>query len=187
MTAASRAEHLAAMVVLARKLLEIDPQDGITWLYLGSALCALANYDEAELALQNALKYSKNSIHYIAYHHMGQACERRGDYEAAVRRYRMAIDLRPHDAGEYIFLGAILATQGRLAEAEEVNRSATACSEGPIDEAHYSLGYALRCQGRLDEACQCFEKAIELDPEYDAAKEALADVRAAIAYRNSFE
>ena len=61
------------------------------------------------------------------------------------------------------------------------------CKEGCIYEAHHNLGLVLRGQGRLDEACKCFEKAIELDPEYDAAKEALTDVLAAIACQKSFE
>ena len=187
LTDACDLQHPATTVVLARRLLEVDPEDGITWLCLGYALGWLANYDEAEVAFQNALKNSRESIHYVVYDDMGHACRQRGDYEGAARCYRMAIGLKPDEAASYIFLGRVLREQGKLAEAEDVNRSATMCSEGPIDEAHYSLGYALRCQGRLAEACKCFEKAIELDPKYDVAKEALADVRAAIDYQKSFE
>lgn len=51
--------------------------------------------------------------------------------------------------------------------------------------AYLNLGLVLRGRGKLDEAYKCFEKAIELDPKYDSAKEALADVRAAIALQKS--
>lgn len=50
------------------------------------------------------------------------------------------------------------------------------CPEGCIDEAYHNLGLILRAQGRLREAADCFRRAIELDPEYDNAKEALDDV-----------
>jgi tetratricopeptide (TPR) repeat protein len=187
LTDAGRTEHPATAMVLARKLLQIDPEDGIAWLQLGKAMGYFSNYDEAERALQNALKYCKKSTHYLVYVCMGHMYKWRGDYEGAVRSYRVALDLTPHDADMYTYLGSTLQKQGKLAEAEELHRTGTECKEGCIDEAYHFLGLALRCLGRLDEASRCFEKAIELDPDYGDAKEALADVRAAIAYQRSFE
>jgi tetratricopeptide (TPR) repeat protein len=180
-------EHPATTVVLAKKLLEVEPEDERAWTRLGHVLGLLANYDEADRALQTALKYSSKSRLYIIYGYMGLFCRLRGDYEGAAKWFRVVIDLKPDDAGGYTFLGAALARQGRLAEAEEAHRSATSCKEGCIDEAYHNLGLVLRGQGRLDEARECFEKAIELDPKYDDAKEALVDVCAALEYQKSFE
>jgi tetratricopeptide (TPR) repeat protein len=175
---ANRAEHPATVVVLARKLLETEPDFGVAWMQLGEALGVLSNYDEAELAFQSALKYCRQS--YLVYTCMGHMYERRGDYDAAVRSYRIALDLMPHDADRYTYVGRTLQKQGKLAEAEELHRAATECREGCIDEAYYFRGLALRCLGRLDEARECFEKAIQLDPDYRVAKEALTDVHSAI-------
>ena len=71
-----------------------------------------------------------------------------------------------------------------LSEAEHVHRKATICEKGCIDEAYHNLGLVLRGQGKLEEALQCFEKAIAIDPDYKEAKHALADVKAAIGYRS---
>lgn len=54
----------------------------------------------------------------------------------------LAIESAPDDATFRIFLGAILATQGRFTEAEEAHRTALACSKGCIDEAYLNLGFA---------------------------------------------
>jgi tetratricopeptide (TPR) repeat protein len=187
LTDAFDADHPAATILLARKLLEAEPEDAMAWTRLGKMLGDLANYGEAERALETALKFSTKSNRYIVYSYLGHACRWRGDYEGAAKWYRMVSDLKPDDTCGYVFLGAALARQGKLAEAEEVQRSATRCKEGCIDEAYHNLGLVLRGQGRLDEACKCFEKAIELDPKFDDAKEALADVRAAISYQKLFE
>ena len=119
LTDAFDVDHPATTVVLARKLLELEPENATAWTHLGHVLGLLANYDEADRALQAALKYSSKSRRYIVYGYMGIFCRQRGDYEGAAKWHRQVIELKPDDAGGYIFLGAALARQGRLAEAEQ--------------------------------------------------------------------
>jgi tetratricopeptide (TPR) repeat protein len=187
LTDAFDAEQPATTIALAQKLLASEPEMGSAWTRLGYMLGEVANYHEAENALQNALKVSPRSKHSLIYGYLGHFCKQRGDHEGAVKWYRLITDLEPDDAEGYVFLGCALAVQGKLIEAEQAHRFATTRNEGCIDEAHHNLGLVLRGQGRLDEAVECFEKALQLDPKYDEAKKALADVRAAIAYQKSFE
>jgi Flp pilus assembly protein TadD len=90
----------------------------------------------------------------------------------------------PDEATYHIFLGALLAKQGRLDEAEESHRRAIACAEGCIDEAFLNLGFVLRAQERFPEAADCFRHAIHLDPAYRAARQALKDVERCIKWSN---
>ena len=94
--------------------------------------------------------------------------------------YARAVAERPDDAGAYIFLGAVQARQGKLEQAESTHRQATLCATGCIDEAHLNLGLVLRGQGRLAEAAESFRKALEIEPKYEEASEALADVERAL-------
>jgi tetratricopeptide (TPR) repeat protein len=111
----------------------------------------------------------------IPFGKMGHLFLQSGDYDQAAEWYRKMIDVDPNDATGYIYLGAVLAQQGRLREAEETHRKATECSEGCIDEAFLNLGLVLRAQERFQEAAECFRKAIDLDPKYREAKMALRD------------
>jgi tetratricopeptide (TPR) repeat protein len=60
---------------------------------------------------------------------------------------------------------------------------ATRCIEGRLDEAYFNLGLVLRAQESFREAKEAFEQALELDPHYGEARQALADVVAALQAR----
>jgi tetratricopeptide (TPR) repeat protein len=107
---------------------------------------------------------------------MGHLFRAAGNYELAATWYRKAIDADPIDATYRIYLGAVLAKQGRLHEAEEAHRAGVGCAEGCIDEAYLNLGFVLRAQERFREAAHCFREAIRLDPAYRQAQRALRDV-----------
>jgi tetratricopeptide (TPR) repeat protein len=178
------ADQPAATIVLARKVLEEIPDHAPTLTRLGHALSELANYAEAETVLNQALENCGESKRYIVLAKLGHLSKFRGNYEAAVEWYRKSIASNPDDAAGYIYLGAVLARQGKLDDAETAHCSATECSSGCIDEAYHNLGLVLRGQGRLEESRECFRKALEIDPDYGAAQKALDDVIAAIAYRS---
>ena len=91
-------------------------------------------------------------------------------------------ELDPNNAGRHIFLGALLAKKGDFAGAETSHRKAIRCSEGRVDEAYLNLGLVLRAQEHYKEALACFERAIEMTPDYREAITKKADLEKAIAY-----
>lgn len=174
--AADDADHHSSVILRGRRYLARYPDHGYAWYLLGAALRALARYDEAEEALTNALRLCPEKRR-ILLSQMGHLDEQRGEFDRAADRFREAIEAEPHHAAGYIFLGAILARQGRLHEAEEVHRTAIeTCYEGCLDEAFLNLGLVLRAQERFEEAAECFREAIHLDPGYRDARRALGDV-----------
>lgn len=82
-----------------------------------------------------------------------------------------------------IHLGAVLAIQGRLAEAKRCHRRAIRLGVDDVDEGHLNLGLLLRAEGRYQEAIRCFDRALALDPRYSKAKRAKSDVLRAIQVR----
>lgn len=177
--AAHKADLPALTAVRARDFLKEFPEGGPAWKILGSALIDLARYPEAELALKKALSLCPPEKLWIPLTEMGHLCKARGDYNSAAAWYSQAIEAVPREASGHIYLGGVLAKSGRLREAEAAHRAATRCIEGCRDEAFLNLGLVLRAQERYEEAAECFERALELDPKYAAAKRALRDVRAA--------
>lgn len=176
------AEHWSAAVVLARGILRRAPEDAPTLIRLGESLARLFNHDEAEAMFRLALNYCAREDRNAVYSRMGHLFLNRCDLEAAEKWYQRVIETAPHDAGGHIYLGVVHAKRGDLANAELAFRHGTQCVDGCIDEAYYNLGTVLRGLGRLNEARECYEKALELDPNYQIAQDALDDVSAAIKY-----
>jgi tetratricopeptide (TPR) repeat protein len=173
----SNADSPALKILLARRFLQVYPDVGPAWVTLGGNLIELARYDEAERALTRAIDLCPEEKLEIPLAMMGHLYRARGDFDRAEQWYNRAILADPADADGYIYLGGLLAIQGRFVEAEETCRRATECSEGCIDEAFLNLGLVLRAQERFVEAAECIREAIRLDPGYRAAKRALRDVK----------
>jgi tetratricopeptide (TPR) repeat protein len=174
---------------LSREFLHDSPDSKIGTLLQGVIFYELARYDEAEQILRTmAEDRQTDQIHVIHAHlHLGHLYRERGEYETAAVWYRKAIELQPNDAGRHVFLGALLSKKGDFAAAEACLRTAIKCSEGPVDEALLNLGLVLRAQERYAEALACFEEALKLTPNYDAASNAKADIVKALNYLRTGE
>ncbi len=87
----------------------------------------------------------------------------KGEYEAAIPKWRNALELSPGDARVHNNLGVALFETKRIDEAIAEYRKALELNPD-YPEAHNSLGSALAGQGKFDEAIRHFEKALELKP-----------------------
>ena len=181
----SEGPYTALTMRYARHYLADFPEHGPGWLLLGIALVELARYAEAKQVLSRAIMLCPREKLRIPLGHMGHLFQRSGEYEHAASWYRQAIASDPHVADNHIFLGAVLAKQGRLYDAEAALRQAIDCVEGCIDEAYLNLGLVLRAQERFAEAADCFREALQRDPHYRAAKRALRDVERCLRWLNT--
>jgi tetratricopeptide (TPR) repeat protein len=167
-------------ILYARQFLADYPDHGVGWMRLGIALVELARYEEAEQALAKSIEHCPKNKQQYPFAQMGHLFQFAGDYDQSIKWHRKSVKADPKDATYRIFLGGVLAKQGRLREAEKVYRSATSCAEGCIDEAYLNLGTMLRAQERFHEAADCLREAIRLDPKYRPAQRALRDVERCI-------
>jgi tetratricopeptide (TPR) repeat protein len=177
--AAYRNDQAATTVLLAARWLRANPDDLSVIHKYATMLYKMTRYEEATRVYLDAIERFEDG-RWGLYNQMGQLHRYRGDFAVAELWYQKAIDEDPDEAASYIFLGAVQAQQGKLAQAEATHRRATQCPDGLVDEAYHNLGLVLRGQGRLAEAADYFRKAIELCPEYADAIEALQDVEAAL-------
>jgi tetratricopeptide (TPR) repeat protein len=108
----------------------------------------------------------------------GNECFRAGDMKGAAKCYTAAIALNANDATYYSNRAAAHLGLGNGVQAAQDARMALELK--PLwGKAHYRLGCAMSLLGRWDSAVLCFERALELDPEEDAATiEALSNARA---------
>ncbi len=168
----------ALTVLYGRRYVAEDPNNAIAWLMLASALYETAKYDEAEQAIARAIKLLSPEKRHMGIYQMGHLFAERGNHEQALIWYRRMIEAAPKDPRGYVYLGGVLAMQGRLREAEEVHRAATErCDDKRgLGEAFLNLGLVLRGQERFDEAANSLREALRIDAKNQPAKKALRDV-----------
>jgi tetratricopeptide (TPR) repeat protein len=168
--------HPALAVELGKLYLAKYPEDAWALIYFGMALQSIARYGDALAAYDRALLLLPAEEHQRIYRQFGLLAQDQADIEAAEGWYRRAIQALPTDATACIYLGAMLAKNGRLDEAEACHREATGCPEGCIDEAYLNLGYVLRAKGQYLDALECFREALSRDPLDTDVQEALEDI-----------
>lgn len=106
----------------------------------------------------------------------GHLLEARGDFLGAEQLFMQAHQLDPDDATCLIYAGSVAFRRGDIGRAEALARQATECSDGCIDEAWFNLGGYLLSAKRYSEAADCYRRALDIDPNYDIARERLSDV-----------
>ena len=168
-------DRVACHIYLARLYTQEYPDDMFGWIVLADALCAIASYGEAMLALRTARRLSPNDTLDFVYHQTGHYYNVKGDYRRAEGWYRRAVHEKD-TSRNLIFLGACLAKQGKYREAKQYHRRAIRDGSELSDEAYFNLGLILRAEGKLHEALECLERAIEIDPKYTLAKKARKDI-----------
>ena len=145
------------------------------WVALADILVHLAHYTAARRALSRAEKLAPPNLRGHICVQWGHLFSKSCDLRKAEKWYRRAVQHKA-DTPRLVFLGAVLAKQGRFAEAKRCHRRAARLATTAADEAYYNLGLILRAERRYPEAMLCFERATKIDPKYTLAREARKDV-----------
>jgi tetratricopeptide (TPR) repeat protein len=126
------------------------------------------------LAELNAIATS-DSFDPIGFYNLGNAFVRLGESEAAIAAYKTAIEQRKGGYSRaYNNLGVLLWRAGRWDEASDALLSALKLENFRYAEASYNLGRVYAARGQYDLATREWRRALLVDPQHDAAKQALA-------------
>ncbi len=148
-----------------QRALELNPNDSTVQLQYGTYLNKLGRFDEAKLALKQALEIDPlspmvNSIAGRTYYFARQ-------YDAAIEQYRKTLDIEPNFWVAHLFLGQAYAQKGRKWYPEAVARFEEARKLYPGNlESRASTGYVYATivhagLGEKAEAFAALEKAYE--------------------------
>jgi tetratricopeptide (TPR) repeat protein len=123
---------------------------------------------------------------YVAHDNLGVELDRAGRPDEALAEYRTAVAIRPGDRnGEYNYGQALFAKGERLFRAGKYHEAAALFEEGlrrqPASAAAETyLGVARAMEGDLRSAMACFDAALRIDPSYEPAKAARAEMARSI-------
>jgi tetratricopeptide (TPR) repeat protein len=118
---------------------------------------------------------ASNSFDPIGFYNLGNTFARLGEPEPAIAAYRTAIEQRKgRYSRAYNNLGVLLLRTGRWDEAQEALLSALQLESFRYAEASYNLGRVYAAKGQNDLAAREWRRALTVDPQHDAATQALA-------------
>jgi tetratricopeptide (TPR) repeat protein len=132
--------------------------------------------------LEEAVGLYKRSIENYptaeAHTFLGWAYSFQGDYEAAIEECKRAINIDADFGNPYNDIGSYLITLGRPDDAIPWLEQAIRARR--YDSYHYphcNLGRAYMAKGMLNKAQEEFQKALEIEPEYTFAVQAIEAIR----------
>jgi Tfp pilus assembly protein PilF len=100
----------------------------------------------------------------LAHYNMGHYLFGRGNIEAAIAHYTLALRLDPGDIAVHINMGVALSRQGKDALAAAHHAEALRIDPRSV-AAHYNLGMILARRGKDEEAATHYLAALGLDPD----------------------
>jgi protein O-GlcNAc transferase len=156
-----RGEYAAAEVV-ARRLTEAHPQDGLGWKVLGALLKAQGHGVEALAAMQCAADLLPEDAQVLS--NLGLVLADLGQLAEAEICQRRALAIRDDFAEAHYNLGNTLLLQRRHEEAVISYRRATEL-RADFALAHGNLGNALMEVDRLQDAEGAYQRALALQPD----------------------
>ncbi len=168
---------LALLAAAACRVVDTWPQARRTWAVAAAAvaLLALAGMARTQTAIYAdrftlwSDTVTRNPQAWIAQMNLGNEFLARQQGAEALRHYEAALRLRPGDPWTEMNVGTALVQLGRNAEAVPyLERGLRERAEAV--SGHNSLGVALRATGRRAEAWARFQRALQLDPGYAAAR-----------------
>jgi tetratricopeptide (TPR) repeat protein len=163
-------------VASARKKVVAAPRSGAAWGDLGKVLLAHDAWADGAACLLQAERLAPGESRWPYLY--GMAKRLQGDPEAALPRFRRAVELAGDDPPVLrLRLADALLEQGRLEEAEVQYRRALRPDEGTSNPwAHLGLARLLAQRGQLTEGLTCVRTAAQSPPTRAAALTLLAEI-----------
>lgn len=150
--------------------LSIDPDDPSAYSNLGAAYYFIGQLDAAAQNLKKAIELKPDYAE--AYYNLGLLEIKAGNAQPATTYFKQAVKINPDYADAHNSLGKICFQSGDIAKALLHFREVTRISAKDAS-AYYNIGIILYTQHETSQAAQYFQKALEINPEYEKAKQAL--------------
>jgi tetratricopeptide (TPR) repeat protein len=177
----ARNQEYQSRLTMARTIVERRPH-GRAHFLLGNELIAAGQHDEAMTHLrQSARDYP--GAHFALGTEL-LAAGRIDEGIAELQTFLRVLPAHANAAPARDMLGQAYLAQQKFADAAEQFRSLQEkfpSYRGARNDVHRNLGYALAGSGRLLEAVPVLERAVEFNPQDNAARDLLSRVRAATA------
>ncbi|NES83816.1 MAG: tetratricopeptide repeat protein [Moorea sp. SIO2B7] len=156
------------------KALEIRPESYLTWHNRGSLLVGKRNLSEAIKSYEKAIKINPSFYH--AWRDRGFALSQLNRNQDAIISFEKALDIEPKDYKSWVGLGIARMILKQYSEAlAALDKAIDIQPNNPL--IWMNKGGLLEDWNRLQQACQSYKSAIEIDPRFQPAIKAVARLK----------
>lgn len=160
--------------------LRLHPNNAVAYYNRGNIRSRLGDRQGAIEDYTQALQFNSNFTE--AYSNRGVARFDLGDYQGAIADYSQALLRNPNFAQAYNNRGNARLRMGEhLAAIEDLHKAANLfLVQGDVEnykrshtllaEAHFNRGITFSRQGKLNEALTCYQKALDIKPDFPPAR-----------------
>ncbi|MCU0542127.1 MAG: tetratricopeptide repeat protein [Oscillatoriaceae cyanobacterium Prado104] len=178
-TCIQRAENYCAQkqferaIYECRRAVEIQPEAVVAWKLWGSILQDKGNLAGAIECYQKAVKLKTYDAQ--AQVNLGSLYALNKQIPQAISCYKKAVELQPNLPAAYRNLARVWTQEGKLQEANDCWYEAFSLEPEKVSpQQHFKLGNQLFKQSKFAQATACYQRAIELNPNFNAAYQNLA-------------
>jgi tetratricopeptide (TPR) repeat protein len=139
---------------------------GLVLLFAVSARIQLKYWENSIALFTHAVAVTRNN--YVAHANLGDALDKQGRYDEAMRHYGEALRIKPDEAFVYDKLATDFDIVGRLDDAVAYYGKSLQLDPGNA-RVHNNLGITLIRRGDAGEAIKHFMQAVQLDPGFGDA------------------
>lgn len=158
-------------IPLLDKAIRLDPADALAYNALGVLWLERADYTRALAAFDDAIRRAPQWAY--PWHNRALAYTQAGNYTAAIAAYRHAMELAPRYFYLPYNLGVLYQTLNRRKDAAASYLAAEKLDDHRA-EPYNALGTLRATEGKRKEAEALFRKALELNPNFEVARQNLA-------------
>lgn len=166
-------ERVEAAIIAYQGALRLRPDDPKTNMNIGLAYMVLGDAERALPYARKAVALDPSSA--AALGNYALVLDSVGDHEEAEQAYRKSLEMDPTQVGVRINYSANLVRQGRPREAIPILEQVVAEQRTVL--AVRRLGDAYAAAGNVDRAMQLYQEALEMNPRYYPALNAMAELQ----------
>jgi protein O-GlcNAc transferase len=156
-----------------REAIAVNPQDADAYLNLGFALSEQRRDQEAEPALQWSVNINPALVD--AFYILGVIARRQGKTDIAIENFIRVLDLKRDFEIVYGDLCQMLLESGQIGRAKEIVLKGIDAHPEVVD-FHAQLGSLYAYENDLEQAINCFQRALKLSPDHVQVHSSLGNV-----------
>lgn len=150
------------------QMIKVWPTCAKTYKLLGNILLSQGQLAQASRCYQTAIHIDPEFAE--AYANLGSIAYQQGQLDQAIAHYEKTLKLNPNLTGVYSNLAKVLEQQGRKEEAIAIQAHLTSTKNKQVIQndwiTYFNQGHLYTEQGNLKTAIDCYQKALQLNPNY---------------------